>query len=769
MAGKDGNISSRIELDGEQEYRKALNDAYRSLKVLRSELRAETAEMGKNASEQEKNRKKTESLKKQIAEQEKIVKTLTKAFKDSQEEYKNNQEVQDKWAEKLNKAREALAKMKSELGDTEDGLKKLSSGMKEAAAGTGEAVQTVTTLKDGLMAAKDVFTGVGSGVADAFSSSMELIKGMVTEMVGLMSEAWVAAGDWKQIQAMFGGDAREIQEIYTGMALQGVNAGDVTAGIQKLVANTGAGNKETIAALKKLHISRKDFASNWDYYIAVMEKLSMYEGNEQDKLSRAIFGEKQGSTQNDVLSNWRDARNKYEQDVQSTGLELTSKQIDELDEVSHKIEEIQELWNRIRMNVGAKLSEILNMDEISEDALELLRDAAKIFSGEGDRKELVMKFSDDLDSFIKDVQAGMGNLSEFLKELSGDLKESDNPLLQFVGRLIDALGDFVTFLEENGPTILEWLTRMLPVITANKVSEVTTGKGLGDWVDTALSTVMNLALFKSLRGGGSGGGGGAGGGGGGSGNGTGDGGLLWLLGWFKTVLPNAIAAVGTWKLTELIPADWITRLTGGTAAEVGEIQKNAGIVRIGDAMAQVEANPEQSKRSLGLMWEALTNPAAGAKKDVAEEVAEAVDEGIQETMTAAQVQAMEAFWDAWRADELAGHTDESQENFIKAWDDYEEAFAGQDSLFDKVDKMLTQFQEDAGSGWTGIEDLPTGWFRDIQGALGNLAKDKYSAGEKEQQQIVVQITANSYLDGELVAQNVSRKLYDGLNHRLFAT
>ena len=747
MAGKDGTISSKLQLDGEQEYRKALNDAYRSLKVLRSELRAETAEMGRNASEQEKNRKKTESLKKQIAEQEKVVKTLTKAFKDSQEEYKENQEVQDKWAEKLNKAREALAKMKAELGSTEDGLKKLSSGMKEAAAGTGEAVQTVTTLKDGLMAAKDVFTGVGSGVADAFSSSMELIKGMVTEMVGLMSEAWVAAGDWKQIQAMFGGDAREIQEIYTGMALQGVNAGDVTAGIQKLVANTGAGNKETIAALKKLHISRKDFASNWDYYIAVMEKLSMYEGNEQDKLSRAIFGEKQGSTQNDVLSNWRDARNKYEQDVQSTGLELTSKQIDELDEVSHKIKEIQELWNRIRMNVGAKLSEILNMDEISEDALELLRDAAKIFSGEGDRKELVMKFSDDLDSFIKDVQAGMGNLSEFLKELSGDLKESDNPLLQFVGRLIDALGDFVTFLEENGPTILEWLTRMLPVITANKVSEVTTGKGLGDWVDTALSTVMNLALFKSLRGGGSGGGGGAGGGGGLLG-GLWDGvkgfaGSAWAR--IMGGAGGALAAADPTGSAALIPtvigdktAFGRTLRDGGTVGEAfdaaGESIKGFGEGIKDNFNAWIKQNADNWTNYVN--WIDSFLPKAGEEKP-----------GLTETAQNA--------YDALR----------TGEDLDTVHDILQEATDNETQIQELINKMINYLLMTDGKS----EDLPSNFFLDMLGSLKNLAKDKYTAGEKEQQQIVVQITANSYLDGELVAQNVSRKLYDGLNHRLFAT
>ena len=75
----DGPIASKLQLDGEQQYKKALNDAYRSLKVLRSELKAETAEMGRNATAQDKARAKMASLQKQIAQQEKIVKTLEKA------------------------------------------------------------------------------------------------------------------------------------------------------------------------------------------------------------------------------------------------------------------------------------------------------------------------------------------------------------------------------------------------------------------------------------------------------------------------------------------------------------------------------------------------------------------------------------------------------------------------------------------------------------------------------------------------------------------
>ena len=47
------DIKQKIVLEGEKEYRNALKEAQRNLKTLRSELKAETAELGKNATEQQ--------------------------------------------------------------------------------------------------------------------------------------------------------------------------------------------------------------------------------------------------------------------------------------------------------------------------------------------------------------------------------------------------------------------------------------------------------------------------------------------------------------------------------------------------------------------------------------------------------------------------------------------------------------------------------------------------------------------------------------------
>ena len=63
------DIKQKIVLEGEKEYNRALSDAKRNLKTLRSELKAETAELGANATAQQKNKVKVKSLQKQIKEQ----------------------------------------------------------------------------------------------------------------------------------------------------------------------------------------------------------------------------------------------------------------------------------------------------------------------------------------------------------------------------------------------------------------------------------------------------------------------------------------------------------------------------------------------------------------------------------------------------------------------------------------------------------------------------------------------------------------------------
>ena len=109
------DIKQKIVLEGEKEYNAAIKEAQRNLKTLKSELKAETAELGKNATAQQKAEVKAKSLQKQIAEQEKIVKANKAALEEARKEYGDNAEVVAKWEQKLNESRATLANMKNSI------------------------------------------------------------------------------------------------------------------------------------------------------------------------------------------------------------------------------------------------------------------------------------------------------------------------------------------------------------------------------------------------------------------------------------------------------------------------------------------------------------------------------------------------------------------------------------------------------------------------------------------------------------------------------
>ena len=127
----ENKIKQRIELDGEKEYNAALAEARRNLKTLRSELKAETAELGSNATAQQKAEVRTKSLQKQIKEQEKVVKTYQNALKEVKEKYGDNEEAVAKWEQKLNEARATLANMKNSLDDVSEGMKGVESSAQD--------------------------------------------------------------------------------------------------------------------------------------------------------------------------------------------------------------------------------------------------------------------------------------------------------------------------------------------------------------------------------------------------------------------------------------------------------------------------------------------------------------------------------------------------------------------------------------------------------------------------------------------------------------
>lgn len=112
-------IGTKIVLEGEKEYRQAINQVNNSINVLKSELKAVSAEFEGNANSIDALRAKHEILVKEQAEQEKKIKLIKAALEEAAKQYgENSKQVQD-WQIKLNNASAYLIKLNREIEDNE--------------------------------------------------------------------------------------------------------------------------------------------------------------------------------------------------------------------------------------------------------------------------------------------------------------------------------------------------------------------------------------------------------------------------------------------------------------------------------------------------------------------------------------------------------------------------------------------------------------------------------------------------------------------------
>ena len=199
------DIKQRIVLEGEKEYSAAIKEAKRNLSVLRSELKAETAELGKNATAQEKNATKVKNLQKQIAEQEKVVKTYEAALKEIKEKYGDNEEAIAKWEVKLNYARTALANMKNSLDDADTGIKQTTTDMN-----TG--VTAANSLADSFSKLGEIGSSVASSIEGIFTSIIGTISTAVNAVWGELIDVASKSDNYLDLAAYFGSSATEVQK-----------------------------------------------------------------------------------------------------------------------------------------------------------------------------------------------------------------------------------------------------------------------------------------------------------------------------------------------------------------------------------------------------------------------------------------------------------------------------------------------------------------------------------------------------------------------------
>lgn len=172
MAGSN-SIGPKIGIEGEKEFRAALQSMGQQLKTLGTEMNAVTSSFAANDKSQEKLAAQSDVLTRQLGLQEQRIQEIQKALDYARANYAENSNEVQRWQQALNNATTDMNKTKQQLDDLQSGVTGVGKDMDEASEKTGKFA---STLKTGLAAA-------AKAAAAAIAASAAAIGALVKQSV----------------------------------------------------------------------------------------------------------------------------------------------------------------------------------------------------------------------------------------------------------------------------------------------------------------------------------------------------------------------------------------------------------------------------------------------------------------------------------------------------------------------------------------------------------------------------------------------------------
>lgn len=478
MANKE--IKQRIVLEGEKQYNQAIKEAQRNLRTLKSELKAETAELGKNATEQQKAEAKARSLKAQIAEQEKIVKTLRAALEEAKKEYGDNADEIAKWEVKLNNARTVLAGMKNDLEGVGQGFR-----------------QNVTDAQMGTVAAKSYADSLGK-IADAGGAVADRVESIFRGMVDVVSEAIGAvwedmvdlagrANSWVDLAGFWNTDAATIQK-WTHAVEGAHNSVD---DLNNAVTRINMGDQKKIA--EATGVSGENYTDKWAYAMAVMDKMAAMDYESMLEAAGEVFGEKRATKVMDLLNDWGTIQaNLAKFDPAAGGIGMTEEQIQNMSSLAERVDVINVTWRAFLDSFEAEHLGKLALD-LTGNAQRILEDLIAYLDTGSD--EDLAKLEEDITAFfdrvVEALEAAAGKLDEAGKKLS----ESDNGIVRAIGGALQNVAGALKWISdsENIDKVVKGFEALAAFFLVGKGAQL---------AGSVASLAANLALIKGFGAGG---------------------------------------------------------------------------------------------------------------------------------------------------------------------------------------------------------------------------------------------------------------------------
>lgn len=426
------DIGPRIGIDGEKEFRNALNNMSQQLKTLGSEMKAVTSAFADNADSQEALSAQANVLNKQIDVQVKRISELQKGLDAASQKFGENDTRTLKWKQALNNANADLNKMRAELGKVEKGLD-------GTADSTDEAGDAMDDLGDAADDAGNKFSALTVAAGNLISQGISTVISGVKDLASTLWDMDDATEEYRESQAR----------------------------LNAAFENSDLSTKSAKSAYKELY----SIMGETDTAVEAAQQISLLAESEQEveKWSRLAAG---------VVGQFGDA-------LQPETFFESANETLKLGEATGAYTQMLE---GAGVNVDDFNSKLADCNTEQEKQELLLRTAESILGGAGEAYrdyagDIIAANSaqaDQTDAMSKIGDAISKLKTQLLNEFAPAIEDISGEIAEFISGIdVDALADgiknFVDTIIDNGPTILSIIAGIAAGFAAWKITGIVQG------------------------------------------------------------------------------------------------------------------------------------------------------------------------------------------------------------------------------------------------------------------------------------------------------
>lgn len=491
-------INTKIQLDGEKEFKSAISEINSGLGVLNSEMKKVQSEFQDNADSVEALTKKGDVLERKLYSQKEKVETLRKALENAKTEYGEADARTMKWEKSLNEA-------EAQLYDTENAIKKNNEALEQSKKGTQVATVSFKDFAVGAAAAVGVVVAAVKGLIDLERDLIEITRDAASEADNILTLAQIT-----------GLDTNTIQELQYASELIDVSFETIKSSMTKMKRNMDSardGNSALIESFESLGVSITNtdgtLRNSEDVFFDAIDALGgVQNATERDAIAMSIFG-KSAEELNPLIVQGSAVLREYATEAHEVNAVLSEEQLAALGAVDDAYQRLTNTQKKIKEQMSAELAPAVeklytNWTKFIDDTGTMLIDSG-ILETLGDILEVVANLVPLVESIIRTL---LPNLSGGIDDIASRVDNFNLRLVSLIdalNTLINPIGSIIRLLKTGTYVDTSFTTayKQSRYVTGNSLNEngYYTGNFVGGGEIAGYDGLYNASGDMNFRGG----------------------------------------------------------------------------------------------------------------------------------------------------------------------------------------------------------------------------------------------------------------------------